>query len=65
MPVILRPQDYDLWLSHDKAASHTPDPQLELQALLRPFPAERMAACEAHKDVGNVRNNHLGLLNSA
>jgi putative SOS response-associated peptidase YedK len=66
MPVILHPQDYDLWLSHppvDKGAP--PAPQLELQALLRPYPAEQMAASEAHPDVGNVRNNHPGLLNSA
>jgi putative SOS response-associated peptidase YedK len=69
MPVILRPQDYDLWLSRDHGASQLPgdvsDPQLELQALLRPYPAEWMQAREAHKDVGNVRNNHPGLLNSA
>jgi putative SOS response-associated peptidase YedK len=64
MPVILRPQDYDLWLSPvDKGAP--PTPQLELQALLCPYPAEQMAATEAHPDVGNVRNNHPGLLNSA
>jgi putative SOS response-associated peptidase YedK len=36
-----------------------------LLALLRPYPAEGMRAREAHKDVGNVRNNHPGLLNSA
>jgi putative SOS response-associated peptidase YedK len=66
MPVILRSQDYDLWLSHIPADKHTqPAPQLELQALLRPYPAERMTAREAHMDVGNVRNNHPGLLNSA
>lgn len=63
MPVILRPQDYDLWLSHPPAEKNTP--QLELQALLRPYPADRMAAQPAHPDVGNVRNNHPGLLNSA
>jgi len=40
-------------------------PQTELLSLLRPFPAERMEAREAHVDVGNVRNNHPGLLNSA
>lgn len=65
MPVILRPQDYDLWLAHvpaDKQAA--PVPQLELMALLRPYPADRMKAAEAHNDVGNVRNNYPGLLNS-
>jgi putative SOS response-associated peptidase YedK len=66
MPVILRPQDYDLWLSHPPAEKNAPPvPQLELQALLRPYPAERMRAQEAHMDVGNVRNNHPGLINSA
>jgi putative SOS response-associated peptidase YedK len=66
MPVILRPQDYDLWLSHPGGtASSPPRPRLELLAVLRPFPAGRMAAWEAHVDVGNVRNNHPGLLNSA
>jgi putative SOS response-associated peptidase YedK len=42
-----------------------PNPQLKLLALLRPYPAEQMQASEAHKDVGNVRNNHPDLLNSA
>lgn len=66
MPVILRPQDYDRWLARPpRGARAEPVPQLELIALLRPFPAERMAAHEAHVDVGNVRNNHAGLLNSA
>lgn len=61
MPVILRPQDYDLWLAREPGAA----PSLELLALLRPYPADQMAAREAHKDVGNVRNNHPGLINSA
>jgi putative SOS response-associated peptidase YedK len=65
MPVILRPQDYDLWLSHPGTPAHSHAPPLQLLALLRPFPADRMAAHRAHADVGNVRNNHPGLLNSA
>lgn len=65
MPVILRPQDYDLWLSHLPIEKGTLVPQLELLALLRPYPADRMEAREAHMDVGNVRNNHSGLMNSA
>jgi putative SOS response-associated peptidase YedK len=64
MPVILRPQHYDLWLSNLPVERDT-IPPLEMVALLRPFPAERMEAREAHLDVGNVRNNHPGLLNSA
>jgi len=63
MPVILRPSDYDLWLAANIPTD--PAPQLELLSLLRPYPAERMAARQAHPDVGNVRNNHPGLLNSA
>jgi putative SOS response-associated peptidase YedK len=66
MPVILRPQDHDLWLSNISADKHAPaTPPLELLALLRPFPADRMTAQEAHMDIGNVQNNHPGLLNSA
>ncbi len=66
MPVILRPQDYDLWLSHVPVDKNTPPvPQLELLALLKPYPADRMEARTAHVDVGNVRNNHPGLMNSA
>lgn len=66
MPVILRPQDYDLWLSHSPAGRQAESlPRLELLALLRPYPAERMAAREAHLDVGNVCNNHPGLLTGA
>jgi len=33
--------------------------------LLGLFPADEMTVKEAHKDVGNVRNNHPELLNSA
>jgi putative SOS response-associated peptidase YedK len=48
MPVILRPQDYDLWLSHpprEKGVAQAPP--LELLALMRPYPAELMQAQEA------------------
>ena len=66
MPVILPPQDYNRWLSHVSVEkSATPVPQLELLALLKPYPADRMEAHAAHVDVGNVRNNHPGLMNSA
>ncbi len=63
MPVILAPQDYDLWLAANIATDRTP--QLELLSILRPYPADRMTARQAHPDVGNVCNNHSGLLNSA
>ena len=58
MPVILNPSEYDRWLSR----SETEKPPIDL---LRPYPAEKMTAHEAHRDVGNVRNNHPELLNSA
>ncbi len=58
MPVILEPKDYNRWLDREDGERPPVD-------LLRPFPAEEMVAKEAHKDVGNVKNNHPELLNSA
>jgi putative SOS response-associated peptidase YedK len=58
MPVILHPKDYEEWLMRV-------DGEKPPVNLLRPFPADQMKAHEAHKDVGNVRNNHPELLNSA
>ena len=58
MPVILHSGDFDRWLSREE--TH----QLPID-LLRPFPADEMEAFEVSKDVGNVRNNHAELLNSA
>ena len=58
MPVILHPDDYEAWLMRIDGESSPVD-------LLRPYPANEMKANEAHKDVGNVRNNHPELLNSA
>lgn len=43
MPVILEPKDYATWLQTDDA------PQSTLQALLRPYPADRMVAYEVSK----------------
>jgi putative SOS response-associated peptidase YedK len=62
MPVILDPTDYPAWLGEKPAL---PD---ELQALLRPFPAERMEAHMIGPEIGNVRNDNAALierLNSA
>jgi putative SOS response-associated peptidase YedK len=62
MPVILDPADFPAWLGETTA---TPD---ELQALLRPYPAERMDAHEIGSGIGNVRNDNAALierLNSA
>ena len=58
MPLIVEPKDYDRWLSREVEERLPVD-------LLRPLPAEEMVMREAHKDVGNVRNNHPELLNSA
>jgi putative SOS response-associated peptidase YedK len=58
MPVILRPSDYDRWLSREV----TDQPPLDL---LRPYPAEEMEMHEANQAVGNVKNNSAELLNSA
>jgi putative SOS response-associated peptidase YedK len=58
MPVILHQEDYDEWLMRVDGE----DPPTNL---LLPYPADEMKAKEAHKDVGNVRNNHPELLNSA
>lgn len=51
MPVILRPEDEDLWLNREAF-----DPDL-LQSLLRPFPADEMTAYPVAAMVGNVRND--------
>lgn len=56
MPVILAERDYERWLDRDAQER----PPLDL---LRPYPAEEMEANEAHRDLGNVRNNGPELLN--
>jgi putative SOS response-associated peptidase YedK len=58
MPVILRPIDYDRWLSREV----TDQPPLDL---LRPYPAEEMEMHPASPAVGNVRNNGPELLDGA
>lgn len=58
MPVILRPSDYDRWLSREV----TTQPPIDL---LRPYPAEEMEMHPANPSVGNVRNNGPELLNNA
>jgi len=49
MPVILEPEDYATWLHPD------PDPMVGLH-LLRPFPAEKMAAYPVNTYVNSPRN---------
>jgi putative SOS response-associated peptidase YedK len=51
MPVILAPADFERWL--DPKAAKGP----ELQALLRPYPAEAMTAYPADTRVNNVKHN--------
>ena len=55
MPVILKPSDYERWLSPG-------DPQQPPVDLLRPFDAERMKAWKVDARVGNVRNNEPSLI---
>ena len=54
MPAILKPADYDRWLSCDD----TERPPLDL---LRPFDSEKMAMHPVDPRVGNARNNEPGL----
>lgn len=52
MPVILRPADYERWLSPE------PDPY----DLMKPFPPELMTMWKISKDVGSVKNNGPDLI---
>jgi len=54
MPVILKPSDYDRWLSRDE----TERPPLDL---LRPYDADKMEAHPVDPRVGNVKVNEPGL----
>ena len=56
MPVILDPADFPAWLGE------TPTAPEQLQALLRPFAAERMEAHRIGPEIGNVRNDNAGLI---
>jgi putative SOS response-associated peptidase YedK len=54
MPVILKPADYDRWLSRDETERPPRD-------LLRPFDSEKMAMHLVDPRVGNARNNEPAL----
>jgi putative SOS response-associated peptidase YedK len=56
MPVILDAADYSRWLGEAAATSD------ELQALLKPFPAERMQAHPIGPRIGNVENDDAALI---
>ncbi|MDF5710255.1 MAG: SOS response-associated peptidase [Nostoc sp. S4] len=51
MPVILEPQDYELWLDSQQQTPQT------LQQLLRPYPAPAMTAYPVSTLVNNSRHN--------
>lgn len=55
MPVIVAKKDYDRWMAPAEP-SHLP------VDLLKPFPAEDMAAWKVDQAVGNVRNDEPGLM---
>ena len=56
MPVILSPTHYDTWLNPDNQ-----DPK-QLQALLKPLPADRLAAYPVSTAVNSPRNDNAELL---
>ena len=56
MPVILRPEDEDLWLDPDETEP------LHLLPLLRPFAAERMRAHVVGRGVNNVKLDEPSLI---
>jgi putative SOS response-associated peptidase YedK len=51
MPVILGSEDWEKWLGEEPANEN------ELEAMLKPFPSERMSAWPVTKTVGNVKND--------
>jgi putative SOS response-associated peptidase YedK len=70
MPVILDAADWQTWLGEVLASSDELQALLrpfpaELMALLRPFPAERMQAHEIGARIGNVKNDDAALIERA
>jgi putative SOS response-associated peptidase YedK len=55
MAMLLDRPDVDAWLANDTAPER-------VQALITPFPAERMRAWTVSQQVNSVRNNRSGLL---
>jgi putative SOS response-associated peptidase YedK len=56
MPVILAPEDYDLWL--DRAER----PPEDLQPLLKPYPADDMFAYPVSREVNKPGNDYPGVI---
>lgn len=59
MPVILHPSEFNDWLDPD---NNDPD---YLQDFLKPYPDDAMEEYIVPKAVGNVKNNHAGLIEKA
>ena len=58
MPVILPPETWPGWLGEEPAEP------TQLQAMLAPYPADRMTCWPVDKRVGNVKNNDPSLIES-
>jgi putative SOS response-associated peptidase YedK len=59
MPVILHPEDYEMWLDPDF------DEREPLTTLLKPFPAEAMEAYPVSRRVNKPSNNDSGVIEPA
>jgi len=58
MPAFLHPEEFDDWLNPE----HTTD---YLSDMIKPFPNDTMDTYIVSKEVGNVKNNHPGLIEKA
>lgn len=56
MPALLRPEDYEAWLFGDWSAA---------LKLVGPYPAQVMTATRIGPAIGDVKNDHPGLLDAA
>ena len=59
MPVILQPEDYDMWLDPDF------DEKDALTTLLKPYPADAMEAYPVSRRVNKPANNEPSVLEPA
>jgi putative SOS response-associated peptidase YedK len=59
MPVILHPEDYELWLDSDF------DEKEALTSLLKPYPADAMEAYTVSRRVNKPSNNEPSVLKPA
>jgi putative SOS response-associated peptidase YedK len=59
MPVILQPEDYEMWLDPDF------DEREPLTSLLKPFPADAMQAYPVSRRVNKPSNNEPGCIEPA